>query len=277
MATRYSFLHSEVLEKTGYVVSCLSRKRADLLFPLLDRDFIWMGHNDRPYLIGRDAFLAAFHLQPPLPSISLSEEEYHILTHKYSLWVVYGCHTETFHQADGSSLIRRVRNTYVWKQLRGELSLLHIHSSFPDIEDISPLNPFFDGKTTASFRQNFPSGGPASDDFPRILLRGTEGARYFLSPREIIFIRAQGTLSTVHTLSGDYQVRNTLSSLEKNLAGFWRVHRSWLVNRSWIRSIRRYRAILWDQEEVPIGKDRYLSLRSDLETLSLNDPSGKNS
>ena len=147
MGTRYSFLHSEVLEKTGYGVSWLSRKRADLLFPLLDRDFIWMGHNDRPYLIGRDAFLAAFHLQPPLPSISLSEEEYHILTHKYSLWVVYGCHTETFHQADGSSLIRRVRNTYVWMQLRGELSLLHIHSSFPDIEDISPLNPFFDGKT----------------------------------------------------------------------------------------------------------------------------------
>lgn len=63
--------------------------------------------------------------------------------------------------------------------------------------------------------------------------------RLFLDPAEILWAEAAGNYVELHLAGGSHLQRQTLSSLEDQLAalGFVRIHRSRLVNRHRVRSI----------------------------------------
>ncbi len=73
---------------------------------------------------------------------------------------------------------------------------------------------------------------------PRLEIR--DGAkRIFLDPAEILWAEAAGNYVELHLANGSHLQRQTLSSLEAQLAalGFVRIHRSRIVNRRHVRSI----------------------------------------
>jgi hypothetical protein len=79
---------------------------------------------------------------------------------------------------------------------------------------------------------------PASAGAARLEIR--DGAkRIFLDPAEILWAEAAGNYVELHLANASHLQRQTLSSLEDQLAalGFVRIHRSRLVNRRHVRSM----------------------------------------
>ncbi len=76
----------------------------------------------------------------------------------------------------------------------------------------------------------------------------------FITPSELYFINSDGNYVVYHTEKGKIMVRESLSSLEKELPDiFKRSHRSFIVNISHIRS-KTYDTLVIKDEKIPIGR-----------------------
>lgn len=87
--------------------------------------------------------------------------------------------------------------------------------------------------------------------------------RVKLSLKDIMYIEVQRNDITVHTLNGIYETKGTMNNFESeiNSDAFIRCHKSYLVNMEYIKSIRRYTAILSNDEEVPLGRNKYKEVK----------------
>jgi hypothetical protein len=76
----------------------------------------------------------------------------------------------------------------------------------------------------------------------------------FIDPSELYFIKSDGNYAVYHTEKGKVMVRESLSSLEKELPDiFKRSHRSFIVNTTHIRS-KTYDTLVIKEEKIPIGR-----------------------
>ncbi len=76
---------------------------------------------------------------------------------------------------------------------------------------------------------------------------------------QITYIEIQKKDVTIHTVNGDYQIKNTMDKIEKEIdnINFFRCHKSFLINLEYVESIKQYCAILESGEEVPISRHRF--------------------
>lgn len=86
-----------------------------------------------------------------------------------------------------------------------------------------------------------------------------QGNRIKLDINEITYIEVQKETITIHTLSKDYKINETMNNIEKeiNCNRFYRCHKSFLVNLEQVKRIKQYVAILENSEEVPISRHRF--------------------
>ncbi len=76
--------------------------------------------------------------------------------------------------------------------------------------------------------------------------------------REISYIEVFAHACTLHTISGDIEVKVSITELEKKLGqGFVRTHRSFLVNMEKIKRITRTDVVLDDGRMVPLARRNY--------------------
>ena len=87
--------------------------------------------------------------------------------------------------------------------------------------------------------------------------------RVKLSLKDIMYIEVQKNDITVHTLNGIYETKGTMSNFESEINSdtFIRCHKSYLVNLEYIKSIKRYTAILENDEEIPLGRNKYKEVK----------------
>ena len=76
---------------------------------------------------------------------------------------------------------------------------------------------------------------------------------------EITYIEIQKKNMTIHTVKGDYLIKNTMDKIEREIdnLSFYRCHKSFLVNLEYVESIKQYVAILENGEEVLISRHRF--------------------
>jgi two-component system LytT family response regulator len=101
----------------------------------------------------------------------------------------------------------------------------------------------------------------ARADANRILVRSA-GHVYFLKPRDIHWIEADGDYVNIHTDNKTHLVRETLKLMEERLAGegFQRIHRSSLVNLESIRELIAndngdYQVVLKDDTVLKLSRN----------------------
>ena len=82
---------------------------------------------------------------------------------------------------------------------------------------------------------------------------------YKIYAKEIKYIEVQKKYLSIHTINKKFDVRYSLSKIEKDLDldEFVRCHKSFLVNLNYIENIKPNIAILDTLEEVPISRYRY--------------------
>lgn len=242
------------------VRSFYNREKDVTTSPMAD-NFMWIGSNDFQWCEGLDEFLRVTKNEYEEPTVTLSDEEYHLLLHERNIWVIYGRYKATAILEDGSVIYAHVRGTYVWQRIDGEIKLVHVHGSHA--QDI-PLNQIIQPQFTvdSSFFEYMKRIDSLNASADKIEFCDCEGRHHFLHPDEILFLKAAGQHTVVSTKSGCFTVNGILAKQENSLpAQFKRIQKSYLVNTKHISTIYRYKAILRDGSELPIGRNWYMELK----------------
>ena len=77
-----------------------------------------------------------------------------------------------------------------------------------------------------------------------------------LSQSEILYFEGQANYLAIHTQTGDYRMRSTMTAVEEELksSGFLRIHKGFLVNLEHVRILKSEGLELDNGELLPIGK-----------------------
>ncbi|MBS6956299.1 MAG: LytTR family transcriptional regulator DNA-binding domain-containing protein [Enterocloster asparagiformis] len=243
------YTEQEVVDKTKEAIHYFISKQIDQFVKMLDRDFVWVGDYEPLYMKGIPAFLESVkeEIQEQLP-ISITEEEYALLSHERHLWITYGRFTVTVERQ-----VSRIHFTFVWRQKCDNLMLLHANANHA-----RPL-PQVDAQSRI-FELPSRSHHPLHiTDEKKLAFRSLTGSIHYLQAEEIRYIKANNNMCQIFTTSSSFSCRTTLKKL--TASPFLRIHKSYLVNASHLREICRYRATLLDGTELPIGKEWYMDLK----------------
>ncbi|MDD2979927.1 MAG: LytTR family transcriptional regulator [Hespellia sp.] len=229
-------------------------------------DFMWIGSNEFQWCEGLDEFLRVTKNEYEEPPVLLSDEEYHLLFHEHNTWVVYGRYKATVVLEDESVIHAHVRGTYIWRKIKGELRLAHVHGSHA--QDI-PLNqmPLPQEKLTehSAFFDYMKRMDSVNANTEKLTFRGTDGMFHYPHEAEVRYLKAANQNCIVHTSTGDFEATGLLAKhLEKLPPQFMRIHKSYVVNLTHIASICRYKATLTNGQILPISKARYMDLKRSL-------------
>ncbi len=246
---------ARIIQLTMEVVHSFYQRQPDTATVPMTDDFMWIGANDFQWCENLADFNRITENEYGKSPVILSDEEFHLLFHERNVWVVYGRYIVSSAAKNGSAIDSYVRGTYVWRKINGRVQLVHAHSSNAGaveeqiagespivdyLKHMNPLNPYID----------------------KISFRDRDGGHRYLFPGEILYIKAEGQRSRVFLKHGEFQATGILASHEEKLpAYFKRVQKSYVVNTYYIESIYRYKAILTDGREVPVGKDWYMELK----------------
>lgn len=267
MSRQYALTEQDVIKKCFSVIHSFYERKIQPIADLLDQNFVWIGAYEFQYLAGKEAFLKSIRKESEEPSIQVSQEEYHLLAHSGSLWSIYGRFTVTAVQDDGTFLMAKVRNTFVWREENNHLILMHIHGSHArDVPLEYKEMPSLQHEEREAWFDYLKRVDRLMGPPKRICFKTTDGIYRFLLPAEILYITAENKTCTVYTLNGSFTTRIPLKEAEQMSTLFIRIHRAYLVNIRFVLTSCRYRVTMSDGSELPIGKERYLDVREQLKT-----------
>ncbi|MGN0132114.1 MAG: LytTR family transcriptional regulator DNA-binding domain-containing protein [Lachnospiraceae bacterium] len=247
------------------VRSFYNRDKRYTTAPMTD-NFMWIGSNDFQWCEGLDEFLQVTKNEYEEPPVLLSDEEYHLLFHDHNTWVVYGRYKAKVALEDGTVLHAHVRGTYVWRRIDGKLRLAHVHGShaqdIPLTQSHLQQQHITENSDYFEFMKRIYT---TSADKETLSFRGRDGMYHYLSTAEICYLKAKNQGCIVYTENGELEVTGLMAVHMENLPPqFFRIHKSYAVNLSHIASVRRFKATLQDDTELPISKEKYMQLKKAL-------------
>ncbi|MCC8027250.1 MAG: LytTR family transcriptional regulator DNA-binding domain-containing protein [Clostridium sp.] len=262
------YTEEEVIEKTRKHLHDFYERKMEPVTDNMTKDFVWIGAYEFQWGKSLEDFKKATIAESKEPSVRLSEEEFHILTQDRHTWVVYGRFSADALSAEGTLLHALVRVTYIWRQFKDDLKVIHIHCSHA--QDVPLTLPaaatesffgdtgFFDYMREIDFK---------AVNTRKLQFRDRQSNHHFLFPSEVLYLKACRQWCTVFTQNGSFDVRGGISDFEEKLSEhFLRIHKSYLVNIRHIDVVRRYNAVLRNGETLPISKDRYMSIKEFLKS-----------
>lgn len=263
---RPTVTEDEIIQMTLKNVRSFYNRNRSAAMAAMAEDFMWIGSNDLHWSEGLEEYIQAAGKESEGPPVLLSDEEYHLLFHERNVWVLFGRYQITTMQEDGSVSHAHVRGTYIWRRINGELKLSHIHLShaqdIPLNQQLSTPAPRLD----TDYLEYMKRMDVSKNDVEKLVFRDREKHYRYLLPSEILYLQAALQWTVVYTQSGSFQTWGILAEHEKKMpAMFQRIHKSYLVNTIYIDHIRRYQATLKNGQELPIGKERYMTLKHSLQ------------
>lgn len=264
------FSESDMIDKSRDLIHAFMTRQMLSFSGLLADDFVWIGDYSSQYIQGKNAFLKTIAEEIQMPPLELSEEEYAVLTHERHTWITYGRCVVTTNLETKQPLSSRIHFTFVWKQIKNDIYLLLASANHVQNEQPQEIIPAASGCTsTAPVPQARVFYDVSADTMmhkatQKIRIRDLSGNLHFLFPNEIVYANSKVKNCTIHTISGLELIScMPLNTLEQT--GFLRIHSRYLVNRSFITSIRRYQVTLTDNTVLPVGKQRYNEIVTQLE------------
>lgn len=256
-----------LIQKSSLVFHLYFNRDMDHFVELLDPEFVWIGSYEFQYTRGIEQFLEITKFEQSEISAQVFDEEYSILFHDKNLWIVHGCFSAAAWKDETTYLYTKQRATFVWKYTEQEFKLLHLHCTMA--RDV-PLegniqNPQQEHKRWFEYMQNTEKSKNSFQN--RLMLKDINGSIHYIAPSEVIYIHINYRISSIYTVSGKFDVRQTLSQLFEKLPFLMQIHKSWLVNPLYITEIRRYYALTSNNIKIPIGKSRYNDVRSALKYI----------
>ncbi len=259
---RKSISQTQIIEMTRETLHGFYGRTVDHLVHLLSDDFVWIGAFDFQFTHGKQHFIDT--VQAELNSIvfNISSEHYELVVRNRDIYIVC-CKLKLTSAVDsGTNLQMHTRLSVVWKYIGDELKLVHIHGS--NAQDI-PLTVEHKVSTPKSTEDDFIKyiiSSSKKTTTKKIMFRKTTGEYCVISEGDILYLQADGQTTIVHTKGSPVKVSGVLLSHQQALSDiFFRCHKSYLINTVYITAFRRYQVALCDKIDLPIGKERYLTLK----------------
>ena len=260
------YFPNEVIDLTRVAIQAFTNRDMEHFASFLDSDFSFIADDEPFFLQGMDTFLKSIRRESELPPVTITNEEYTLLAHERALWVTFGRF-----QVSAFPMTATIHFTFVWKQKENLLLLLHANAAHarPLNSNTQAINDDIDSAQTHMFDES--PRMPDSLSYQNIALqkqgyRDLDGHIRYLSDTDILFFKSNGKLCEVHTIEQKpFLMRTALHALER--PGFLLIHRSYIVNLTYVKEIYRYRAILDNHTELPIGQEKYLPLKRTLSNL----------
>lgn len=265
------YTYEEIIAKTQGHIHDFYERRMEPVTDAMANNFVWIGAYEFQWSDSLEDYKKTAVAEIKEPPVRLSGEEFHILTQDKHTWVVYGRFFADALSEEGILLHALVRLTYVWRQVKDELKILHIHGSHAqDIPLTLPreaVEPFL-GNT--GFYNYIREIDHRASGIQKLQFRDRQNNHHFLFPNEVLYLKACRQWCTVYTQRGSFDVRGGISDFEEKLSSpFLRIHKSYLVNIRHIDTICRYNALLRDGQSLPISKDRYMGIKEFLKKPKL--------
>ncbi len=232
----------------------------------LHDDFIWIGAFDFQFATSKQEFLEVIQSELDATPFIMSGEHYEMIARDRDTFVLYCKFNLGAALPDQSRLQMHTRLTVVWRYVDGSPKLVHIHGS--NAQDI-PLNVAEQVKKTAHQDPadflGYIKATTAQEAAAKVLFRTAAGLHQVFSEYDILYLKAEGQRTRVCTKEGSVVISGILRTHLPRLSGsFYRTHKTYLVNLAWITSLCRYRVTLFNGQELPVSKERYLALKEAL-------------
>ena len=187
------YRENEIIEQTRQVIQSFYGRKTESTIAPMSEDFMWIGSNDFQWCEGIDEFIQVTKKEYQEEPVLLSDEEYHLLFHERNVWVVYGRYKVTATLKDLSRIRLHIRVTFIWRMIKGNLRLAHVHGSAS--QDI-PLEPFLQTESTFTEESDFfdfmEKLASAERNLQKLTIRDCEKNHRCLFPSEILYLKAAG-------------------------------------------------------------------------------------
>ncbi len=251
-----------ILNMTQEVVQRFFHRQADDLYEPMSDTMNWIGAFDFQWANNLEEFKALTASEMSSAQTIILSDEYHLVDKSHSFWVVKAKYHIVVILENGQRIDGYNRGTFIWKKMNGEIKLIHIHSS-----------------TTMDGEKELVTEEECHEDFMVFLqktlipkadykleFKTIDGSHHNFHPFEILYLQAKGKHGELHTKQGCYTLMHSLGKISENLPDYFlRIHKSYVVNSYCVKNIRRFQVDLINGECLPLGKERYRELRTQLQ------------
>ncbi len=259
---RKSITETQIVEMTRETLHGFYGRSVNHLVHLLSDNFVWIGAFDFQFTHGKQHFIDTVQAELNSVVFNINEEHYELIVRHRDMFIVC-CKLNLSSDLDsGAYLQMHTRLSVVWKYIDEELKLVHIHGS--NAQDI-PLTVQPNTSSATNNPDNFIEHIISSSEkkpLKKIMFRKTTGEYCVISENDILYLQAVGQNTQIHTKDTSVLVSGVLLTHQQTLSdNFFRSHKSYLINTAYITAFRRYQVDLGDQISLPLGREKYLSLK----------------
>ena len=239
----------------------------DFVIGLLHNNCIWIGSCADEYYHGKDDIAKVLKQEAEeLPTIELTAFEYLCASHDRNECIITGRHIGQTTKASGEMYRDMQRVTFVWKKVKDQLIISHIHVS-------NPMNNLREGEifphSIGSFTKEY-FNMLVSSDIKRkgqITVKDHLNRHHVIKISNIVYCEAFDMTCIIHLETNDIFARIPLLEIEamiheKNENLFKRSHKSYLINKFQVTSLERYEVTLQGGTKLPVSKERYSEIRA---------------
>lgn len=234
---------------------------------LMHRNCIWIGSCASEFYQGKSAIAEVLRkFAGTLPPVELYGFEYMCVSHDTHDCTITGRHLGQTCSDAGEIYRDMQRVTFVWKKIKEEYVIMHLHVSNPmnNVQE-DEVFPHKVGKYTKEYLNMLVSKEVEKNG--SITIKDQQNRFHIIPISDIIYFEAFNMNCIIH-LKNDDDVFGRIPLLaiekminEKNGEMFKRIHKSYLVNKYHALSLKRYELSVSGGVKLPVSQTRYHEIR----------------
>lgn len=259
-------LINECIELTKELMIRHYQKDDDFAIGYLHKNCIWIGSCAEEFYQGKDMIATVLKKEAKeLPDIELTSFDYVCTSHDTHECVITGRHIGQTTNSSGEIYRDMQRVTFVWKKIKEDLFIMHIHVSNPmnNLQE-DEIFPHKIGKFTKEYIEMLINRDIKKNG--TITVKDQKNQYHIIKVNDIVYCESFDMNCIIHFMKNDIFGRITLLDFEqklndKNSNMFKRIHKSYLVNRYYALSLSRYELMLQNGAKIPVSQERYNVIR----------------
>lgn len=265
-------LFAECVNLTQTFINNYFSRKLDLCLPYIDNQFVMFGPYDFQYTHGKTEFTRTINKrikeETDKVKINVTHDQYALIYHNAYTWIIESCFYTDATTVDDRYLLAKNRCTFVWKRKKDSWVLLHLHASYA--RDL-PLvfDSTFDHnvlKNYSTWLESIKTLDQKENKMNRLSFTDINGNIHYLFPSEIIYIKVDDKLCSIHTFGNQLTVRSSLTAIYNENPFLIQVHKQYLVNKQYVKSIKRYQLTLTNDQIIPVSQKYYMTIKNVLKS-----------
>lgn len=257
----------DILSLTQQCLTRYWKRDCEFMLRFFDKEIIWVGVIGHQFMHGlEEAAQELRNSMKEIPRCYLLKREFWVVQNCGNACTIVGRYVTTTTEEAGYFMQAQQRCSFTWEIVKGKPVLKHCHISNPMEKLNRKKNERFPLATGEMARRYQRQWLNKKQENRRIVITDKNEVVHFLTPSEVIYVRADRRNSLIYTATGEEtQGRMSIRDFLKAAGDdFHMVHRSFVLNEGYIMRIQKYEVIMADGTAIPVPEKRYRKIREEL-------------